>query len=112
MPSGKKVDQDTKSKVVEMYYVGDQTVAEIAYQMGVKPRTVYSWANKFGHGRRFKIVKEPRKVLKLSHKEVEAILLMILECENIIGEEYFYTLKVLERRLLDAADELTEMEEV
>ena len=112
MPSGNRVSDETKFKAVETYYVNQQTVAEIAYKMRVKPRTVYSWVKQFGHGKRFQIVKEPRKSVKLSRKEVEAILLMIMECDKIIGEEYFYTIRVLERRLLDVADELTEMEEI
>ena len=108
MPSGQRVSEETKSKALESYYIGEQTVAEIAYKFGVKPRTVYSWVENMGHGNRFHIIKEPRKALKLSRKEAEAILLMIMECESIVPEKYFYTLKILEDRVLEIADNLPE----
>lgn len=99
-----------KQRVLEAYSVKDMTVGMIAEKYGIAKRTIYKWVSDSSgtasRGRRNSI---RRKALYLSKEEAETILLMIMVSENDIGEHKKLVANNLEERLLNIADELTEV---
>ncbi len=103
--------KETKDRVLQEYYSGENTVAKIAHQYGIKPRTVYRWIEQHGHGTRAIRVDAPRRGVRLSYEETEVALLMILECENILPKKYLPTMNSLRDRILEVNEELKSIKE-
>lgn len=109
MPKGIRIAPDVKRAIIAQYYSGEKTVKQICYEYGVKGRTIYDWIEVIGHGARVHNPKDPRRAVWLSSCEVELILLMMAECEKILNRQNLAIMRNLEDRLLNVADELTEI---
>ena len=109
MPKGHPVSAEIKEAFLEEYYRGELSVNDLCLKYNIGRRTVYDWI-KPGHGRHHVFTR--RKSVFMSYKEIELVLLMIMECESILDDKDSRTAKLLEERLLEASDELTERERV
>lgn len=98
----------TRDKIISEYYNGAD-VLELCGKYNCKRRTVYYWIERYGHGARTFNPKNARRKLLLTLNETELILMMILECESILKKTDLPTVMALENRLLNIADELTEI---
>lgn len=103
--------KETKDRVLKEYYSGENTVAKIAHQYGIKPRTVYRWIEKNGQGTRAIRSDAPRRGIRLTYEETEVALLMILECENILPKKHLPTINSLRDRILEVNEELKSIKE-
>lgn len=103
--------KETKDRVLKEYYSGENTVAKIANQYGIRPRTVYRWIEQHGHGVRAIRADAPRRGVRLTYEETEVALLMILECENILPKKYLPTVRSLRDRILEVNEELKSIKE-
>lgn len=109
MPSGKRFTPEIKRTALEQYYSGEKTVSQICAENGIAWRTIYSWIEKDGHGKRAPSTRAGRATLRVTRDEAELILLMCAECEKILPRKLLPIMRPLETRVLDIADELTEM---
>ena len=100
-----RCDESTRSSVIEDYNSKVLTVEQIVQKYGIARRTVYNWVSA-NHGRKNNI---DRKAVYLSRDEVETMLLLIMVGENDVTEKQKCIAKALEKRLLDIADEFSEV---
>lgn len=105
MPKGIAIPDTVKDNIRKDYYEREMTVAEIVAKYSVSRRAVYDYIKPD----RFSAytTQSKRKMTYLSKKEVELILLMLLECDGTLKGDCKITAKCLENKMLNMADELT-----